>query len=75
MFRQLMSTNSVAKLGLFLIVSVSTVLSAEKAEASFTCGPNLLTYQVRSLSGQEGTGVRCVKISQETRPQIKLKRK
>lgn len=33
---------------------------AESAQASYTCGPHLRTYSVRSLNGVSGRGVRCV---------------
>ena len=31
---------------------------------SFTCGPHLLTYEVYTVNGQRGRGVRCVKVKQ-----------
>lgn len=32
--------------------------------ASFSCGPHLRTYVVKSLHGSQGVGIRCVKFSQ-----------
>ncbi len=35
---------------------------------SFNCGPHTLTFEVKSLGGAEGKGVRCVKLSNGTNP-------
>lgn len=45
----------------FLIaVIVSQLIGAKEAKASFNCGPNYVTYRVRSVDGRVGDGVRCV---------------
>lgn len=36
-------------------------LSADSAQAAFTCGPYMKTYRVTSLDGVPGLGVRCLK--------------
>jgi hypothetical protein len=62
MFSKLMPIQLLAEIGIGVsLIASAVMLSAEKAQASFTCGPHLLTYQVRSLSGTTGTGVRCVR--------------
>jgi hypothetical protein len=46
-------------------VALFTVLSGlltESAYASYSCGPHLATYNVRSLGGASGQGVRCVRV-------------
>ena len=65
MFSQLISTQPLARMGIgiSLIASTLIIVNAEKAQASFTCSPHMLTYQVRSLDGRSGQGVRCVKLS------------
>lgn len=41
-----------------------TALLPKAAQASFTCGPYMETYLVRSLDGRTGDGVRCVLFSE-----------
>jgi hypothetical protein len=54
---------------LFLSVSIAlpssllTLLTQQAAIASFTCGPYLETYSVRSQNGTSGRGVRCVRFN------------
>lgn len=61
MFSKLMPIKFLAGIGVSLVFS-TLMLSAGKAQASFTCGSNLLTYQVRSLDDRSGIGVRCVRL-------------
>ena len=67
MFIQLIPNQTLPRIGIGISLIASTlslvILPAEKAQASFTCGPHLLTYQVRSLDGRSGIGVRCVKLN------------
>ncbi len=59
-------TLSIALLGAVLAVSAAPPTAAKQiaANGSFTCGPHALTFAVRSLAPvRQGTGVRCVKIS------------
>lgn len=61
MVNRLMLIKFLIVLGVSLIF-LTFILSAKKTQASFTCGPHLLTYQVKSLSGASGNGIRCVKL-------------